>query len=44
MGGVSGMDYWHKRYTCPAWERCTIARHLTDEYERKEEKNGKDAG
>lgn len=17
MGGVSGMDYWHKRYTCP---------------------------
>lgn len=58
MGGVSGMDYWHKRYTCPyftssekrrvccagAWEHCTIARHLTDEYERKEEKNGKDAG
>nr|DAF15992.1 MAG TPA: hypothetical protein [Caudoviricetes sp.] len=27
-----------------AWEHCTIARHLTDEYERKEEKNGKDAG
>lgn len=72
MGGVSGMDYWHKQYTCPyftssekrrvccetggaasrfmnqscagAWEHCTIARHLTDEYERKEEKNGKDAG
>lgn len=27
-----------------AWEHCTIARHLTDEYERTEEKNGKDAG
>lgn len=68
MGGVSGMDYWHKRRVCceggsrvsfetggaasrfmnqscaGAWEHCTIARHLTDEYERKEEKNGKDAG
>ena len=35
MGGVSGMDYWHKLHHRTA---------LTDEYERKEERNGKDAG
>ena len=29
------------QFCAGAWEHCTIARHLTDEYERKEEKNGK---
>lgn len=28
------------QFCAGAWEHCTIARHLTAEYERQEEKNG----
>lgn len=39
LGGAASR--FMNQFCAGAWEHCTIARHLTDEYERQGEKNGK---
>lgn len=38
LGGAASR--YMNQFCAGAWEHCTIARHLTSEYERQEEKNG----